>query len=142
MFDKISIHKIQVFAYHGVFPEEKKLGQKFVISVDLMADLSKVCQSDLIEDGICYGEITERIVLFCQNNRFNTLEALGHKLGENLLFLNKVIESVTIKIEKPNAPIKYLVDHVAVSVTRTRYDYRQFPDKHSVKEKVEIDQDA
>ena len=30
--DKIRIEDLEVYAYHGVFPEENKLGQKFVIS--------------------------------------------------------------------------------------------------------------
>ena len=33
--DKINIKNLEVFANHGVFPEENKLGQKFVVSATL-----------------------------------------------------------------------------------------------------------
>lgn len=33
--DKIQIKNLEIFANHGVFPEENKLGQKFVISATL-----------------------------------------------------------------------------------------------------------
>ena len=123
MLDKISLHNIHVFAYHGVFPEEQKLGQKFIISVDLCADLSKICISDNIADGFCYGDTTHKIIAFCLNNRFNTLEALSHALGKYLFFTNKIINNVMIKIEKPNAPINCHIDSVSVEIHRSRHDY-------------------
>ena len=36
--DKIKIENLEVFANHGVFPEENKLGQKFLVSVVLYVD--------------------------------------------------------------------------------------------------------
>jgi dihydroneopterin aldolase/2-amino-4-hydroxy-6-hydroxymethyldihydropteridine diphosphokinase len=123
MLDKISLSNIHVFAYHGVFPEEQKLGQKFIISVDLYADLTKICNSDTITDGFCYGEITKKITTFCSSNRFNTLEGLSHALGKYLFFTNKIINNVIIKIEKPNAPINCHIDSVSVEIHRTRKDY-------------------
>ncbi|MFT6071780.1 MAG: dihydroneopterin aldolase [Alphaproteobacteria bacterium] len=140
MADKVSLRNIHVFAHHGVFPEEAKLGQKFIISVDFLADLSKICTSDNISDGFCYGDMTQKIVAFCQNNRFNTLEALSHALGKYLLFINKITETVNIKIEKPNAPIKYHVETVIVEITRKRSDYSHA--SKSILAGTEIYQDA
>ena len=37
--DRIYIKDLEVFANHGVYPEENKLGQKFVISADLSVDV-------------------------------------------------------------------------------------------------------
>ena len=34
-FDKIEIKELEIFANHGVYPEENVLGQKFVISATL-----------------------------------------------------------------------------------------------------------
>ena len=39
--DRIRIIDLEVFANHGVFPEENALGQKFVISADLYTDTRK-----------------------------------------------------------------------------------------------------
>jgi dihydroneopterin aldolase len=123
MLDKISLHNIHLFAYHGVFPEEQKLGQKFIISVDLYADLTKICTSDLIDDGFCYGDMTQKIITFCSHNQYHTLEALSHGLGKYLFFINKMLHHVIIKIEKPNAPINCHIDSVSVEIHRKRSDY-------------------
>ncbi|MEE0326561.1 MAG: FolB domain-containing protein, partial [Butyricicoccus sp.] len=37
--DEIRIKQLEVFAHHGVFPEENRLGQKFVISAALRTHL-------------------------------------------------------------------------------------------------------
>ncbi len=123
MLDKISLSNIHVFAYHGVFPEEQKLGQKFIISVDLYADLTTICHSDKISDGFCYGDMTQRIVTFCSKNQYHTLEALSHGLGKYLFFSNKLIQNIMIKIQKPNAPINCHIDTVSVEIHRKRSDY-------------------
>ena len=36
--DKIEIRNLEIFANHGVFPEENVLGQKFVVSATLYTD--------------------------------------------------------------------------------------------------------
>ena len=47
--DKISIENLEVYAYHGVYPEENKLGQKFFLSLQLFIDTDRaVGQDDLI----------------------------------------------------------------------------------------------
>ena len=37
--DKIKIRNLEIFAHHGVFPEENVLGQKFIINATLYTDL-------------------------------------------------------------------------------------------------------
>ena len=39
-FDKIEIKELEIFANHGVYPEENVLGQKFVISATICLLLS------------------------------------------------------------------------------------------------------
>ena len=44
--DKIEIKNLEIFANHGVFPEENVLGQKFVISATLYTDTRKAGLTD------------------------------------------------------------------------------------------------
>lgn len=37
--DRITVEGLEVFANHGVYPEENALGQKFIVSLVLYADL-------------------------------------------------------------------------------------------------------
>lgn len=129
MVDKISLKNIQIFAYHGVFEEEQKLGQKFIISVDLFANLSKIGTTDSLDDGLCYAKVIDQIVTFCTKNRFNTLEGLSHALGKYLFLTNKMIENIQIKVDKPNAPVNHPIDTISVEIQRKRSDYEPMVQK-------------
>ena len=39
--DKIFVNKMEFYGYHGVFPEETKLGQRFKVDLTVEADLAK-----------------------------------------------------------------------------------------------------
>lgn len=54
--DKIEIKNLEIFANHGVFPEENILGQKFVISDTLYTDTRKAGLTDELTASIHYGE--------------------------------------------------------------------------------------
>ena len=46
MSDRILIHRIAIFAYHGVHAEEERLGQRFYVSLDCSLDLSEAGRDD------------------------------------------------------------------------------------------------
>ena len=59
--DKIEIKNLEIFANHGVFPEENVLGQKFVISATLYTDTRKAGLTDELTASIHYGEVSQMI---------------------------------------------------------------------------------
>ena len=48
-YDEIHVEDLEVFARHGVFPEENRLGQKFVISLVLYVDTRPAGIADCLE---------------------------------------------------------------------------------------------
>ena len=57
MMDEIRIVDLEVFANHGVFPEENALGQKFIVNLVLRGDFSAACKSDALDDSVDYGAV-------------------------------------------------------------------------------------
>lgn len=55
--DKLVLRGLRFHGFHGVKLEEKKLGQKFVIDVDVWLDLSDAGKSDDISDTVSYTDI-------------------------------------------------------------------------------------
>ena len=53
--DRILIDGLEVFANHGVYPEENTLGQKFVVSLVLYADLHAAGESDDLNTSVDYA---------------------------------------------------------------------------------------
>ena len=61
MKDQIIIKKLEVFANHGVFQEEQKLGQKFVVSAILYTDTRRAGKTDDLTASIDYGTVLSLI---------------------------------------------------------------------------------
>ncbi len=72
--DKIKIQNLEVFANHGVFPEENVLGQKFIVTATLYTDTRTAGLTDELTDSIHYGEICRQIQEFLTAHTFRLLE--------------------------------------------------------------------
>jgi dihydroneopterin aldolase len=55
--DKLILRGLKFHGFHGVKPEERALGQKFLIDVDAWMDLQAAGKSDCLSDTISYTEI-------------------------------------------------------------------------------------
>ena len=55
--DQLRIKDLEIFAYHGLFPSEKELGQKFIISASLSYDMTKAATDLDLEASVHYGEL-------------------------------------------------------------------------------------
>ena len=81
-YDEIHIENLQVFANHGVFPEETALGQKFVVSAVLYSDLQRAGRNDVLTESTHYGEVSQFMVEFLQKNTYQLIEAAAeHQIG-------------------------------------------------------------
>lgn len=111
---------MQFYGYHGVYPEETKLGQRFCVNITIESDLKKASQSDDINDTIDYGLVYERIQRIMEGEPRSLLEKLAEEIATDLLQHFPLAEHVTIEIVKPNPPIRGHYDSVAVEITRGR----------------------
>ncbi|EOY08528.1 Dihydroneopterin aldolase isoform 2 [Theobroma cacao] len=57
MGDKLILRGLKFHGFHGVKPEEKSLGQKFLVDVDAWMDLRMAGKSDLLSDTVSYTDI-------------------------------------------------------------------------------------
>lgn len=118
--DKISLHRMMFYGYHGVFPEERKLGQRFIVDVDLYLDLQPAGRSDDLAQTIHYAEAYEVIRRIAEGEPYKLIEALGEKIAQTLLAAYPKIVEVTVKITKPQPPFAGDFDGVSVELTRRR----------------------
>ena len=59
--DKIIIKNLEIFARHGVLPEENAIGQRFFVSCEMSLDLRKAGKTDAMEDSVSYADIAHLI---------------------------------------------------------------------------------
>ena len=103
---------------HGVLKQENELGQKFVVSVDLTVDTSKAAESDDIEDAVNYVEVAELIHSETKRNTFQLIEHLAGHLAEQILLTFPLVKSLSLRIDKPWAPIRLPLKTVSVEIQR------------------------
>jgi len=119
--DKVSIRNLEVFAKHGVFPEERSLGQKFIITVELFADLRNAGKTDELENTFDYGRICHVIKRYMEGTSYKLIEAVAEGLAEKLLNETPLLQKVRIEIIKPWAPVQIHLESISVEIERSRH---------------------
>ena len=119
--DKISIKNLELFAKHGVFPEERVLGQKFVVSAALYLDLRVAGKSDKLEESINYAAVCGDIKEFVEGNTFNLIETVAEGLAEMLLLRYPSLKKVWLEVKKPWARVGVQLETVSVEIERARH---------------------
>lgn len=116
--DTINIKHLEVFGNHGVFPEETKLGQKFLVNAVLYAQTREAGLMDDLTKSIDYGTICHEITLFLQGHTYQLIESAAEHLAEHLLLSTPGLEKIELEIVKPWAPIGLPLENVSVKITR------------------------
>ena len=116
--DRITIRGLEVFANHGVFPEEKKLGQKFLVDCILYLDLRPAGKCDDLTKSVNYGEVCGFITEFMQKNTFDLIETCAEGLAAEILNRFPPVRAIDLEVKKPWAPVGLPVEDVSVAVHR------------------------
>lgn len=116
--DQIHIKKLEVFAKHGVFPEENVLGQKFVVSATLYTETRDAGKEDDLTKSIHYGEVSHLMKQFMEMHTFQLLETVAERLAEKMLLEIPRLERVRLEIQKPWAPVGLPLETVSVEIER------------------------
>ena len=120
MRDRIILQRIAIYAYHGVLAEEERIGQRFYVSLDCRLDLAEVGRTDSLLNGVSYADLARIATEIATERRFRTIEALSETIAGELLAGFARLEAVTVRIEKPGAPVPAILDGILVEITRQR----------------------
>lgn len=118
--DKILMENMAFYGFHGVLEEEKSLGQKFFVDLELKLDLSAAGKSDAVEHTVSYADVYDDVKYFVESARYNLIEALGENICNMVLSKYSEVKEVTIRIKKPEAPVRGIFDYMGIQLVRTR----------------------
>lgn len=116
MKNRINVKGIQVYAYHGCLDEEKRLGGKYTVNVEIAADFSKAVQTDALEDTVDYVAI-RKIVIAEMAIRSRLIEHVGQRIYKRLKNELQFAEGVSITVIKHNPPIEGVVENVSILIS-------------------------
>ena len=118
--EKIIIKGLKIKANHGVFEEEKRNGQFFILDIVSEIDVRKAQISDNLEHTVSYADMIGTVTRVFTEKSYNLLECVANKVGTEILREFPKLKSVTVTVKKPDAPIDADFEYVAIEDTVTR----------------------
>lgn len=118
--DTIWIKGLELFAYHGVNPEEKRDGQTFLLDIAMKADLEQARHSDDLNDTVNYAAVRKTVQKVFTENRFDLIERAAQAVCDAVLAEHERVEEITLLLKKPEAPMNAKFEYVAVELTVKR----------------------
>lgn len=117
---KIHLNEMVFYGYHGVHDEERKLGQRFIVSASLHTNSALDAGVRNLEDTVDYTRVYADIKEIMESRQFQLLECCANSIADRLLADYPLIESLSICIQKPSVPIQGSLKSVEVEVFRQR----------------------
>jgi len=117
--DQIVLTGLRASAFHGVFENERRDGQVFVLDVTVHLDFAAAAAADDLESTIHYGVLAEEIVTAVERDPVDLIETVAERIARVVL-AHRAAQLVTVTVHKPSAPITVPFDDVAVTITRGR----------------------
>ena len=77
--DQIRIEELEVYAYHGVYPEENEKGQRFYVNATLYTNTRPAGLADDLSLSTNYGEVCQFITEFMQQHTFQLIETVAER---------------------------------------------------------------
>lgn len=115
----IHLSGLEVFAHHGVFPEERDQGQIFVVDLDVEFDAGPAAASDDVSDTLNYAELAQAVHDALASDPVNLLETLAARVLRRV-FSFPGAQHATVTIHKPEAPMPVSVAGVSITLSSSR----------------------
>ena len=115
--DRITLTGLTATGYHGVFPEERRQGQPFV--VDVVLELPLETRSDALADTVSYADVADDVEEIITGEPRDLIETVAGEIADTCLEHGKV-ERVTVTVHKPRAPLSQSFADVSVTISRSK----------------------
>jgi 7,8-dihydroneopterin aldolase/epimerase/oxygenase len=120
MTDTIFITGVVIHARHGVMEHETAIGQRFIIDLELSADLSESSRTDRLTDTVSYSSVVAIASAAFKDANYRLLERAAGAVADAILAAFARVDAVKVTVHKPHAPIAAIFEDVGVILTRTR----------------------
>lgn len=116
----IRLHNAVFYGYHGNFHEERHLGGRFHIDVELETDFEEAAKDDSLGKTVNYEDVYNLIQDLVTKESFKLIETVARRIAERILEQFPEVSGVAVRVRKPGVPIKGVIDYVEVEVDERR----------------------
>jgi dihydroneopterin aldolase len=108
------------YGFHGVYDEERRLGQRFIVTLHLFTDEQNDPDIYKLEDTVDYTKVFEVIKNVMENEQFQLLEACANRILDRVLTVFTLVTKVKVYIQKPSVAIQGSLKSVEIVMQRSR----------------------
>ena len=116
----IGLQAMRFYAYHGVLPQERQVGNYFTVEIEVWADVSKSLTTDTLEDTLSYADLYTVI----QKEMALPSKLLEHVVGRiaRRLFASFAqIDRMIICLKKDNPPFSGELHSSSITLEASRH---------------------
>jgi len=112
----IAVHGAAFFAYHGFYPEEQKLGTKFIVDVEVDFTPINNLKEDKIANTVDYERIYKLISAQMTQTR-KLIETVAQSIADDIKTLYPYVDKIHVSIKKVNPPLPGRVEYSRIAIT-------------------------
>ena len=118
--DRIELKGMEFYGYHGCYPMEREQGQPFFVDVSLQVPLKRAGTSDDLRETVDYGAVFDDVRGIVEGEPRKLIEAVAEAIADKVLRGYPLVESVSVTVHKPDAPLSGKFRDAAVTIERKR----------------------
>jgi dihydroneopterin aldolase len=118
--DRIELRGMRFLGRHGVTLEERMEPQPFEVDVMMWSSLEAAVRSDDLADTVDYSAVFSLVADVVQGESFRLIEALAGAIVEAVLESQPQVESIEVRVRKPQAPLPGTFEAVEAVLRRDR----------------------
>lgn len=117
--DRVLLRGLSFHGFHGVAPEENRVGQRFLVDVDLHMDLAHAAHTDDLTKTVDYAAVLADVRQIVEGPPLKLVETVAERIAARIL-LHYPVDSVRVRVKKPDAPVAAAFEYLGVEIVRRR----------------------
>ena len=115
----IRIEQMEFYSFHGCFEEERIVGNRFIVDLDMETDMSRACETDHIDDALNYQTAYDLIKEEMKTKSY-LLEHIACRILDTLFRNFPQLEKASVEVSKMNPPMGGKIKSVSVEISRSK----------------------
>lgn len=111
----VTLTDLRMYAHHGVFPQEGKVGNEFSVDISVTLPASEKLSEDSLDGTISYAELYDIVTLEMQTPR-KLLETVAWSIRHRIIKKWKNVSGGEIRIGKTRPPIQGIIGEACVTI--------------------------
>lgn len=111
----VEIENLRLFGHHGVFPQERTVGNVFEFTITLCYDMERAASTDCVEHALNYASVIETVKEVSEIPSA-LLENLAQRIKDAIIERFPQVLSGSVCVAKPTPPVGEQLNKVAVTL--------------------------